>query len=51
MRDRGEISLINVGHGQKNRWAITEEEIKRVVDKYKRERTNKMVDGRDLEQN
>lgn len=48
MRDRGEINLINVGHGKKNRWAISEEEIDRIINLYKRDRMNKMVDGKDI---
>ena len=50
MHKNGKINLINVAHGKKNRWAVTGEEITRIMDKYKRERTNKMIDGRAIDQ-
>lgn len=49
MRERGDINLINIGNGSRNRWAITDAEVQRVVNAYKKS-TNKMVDGRDLNQ-
>ncbi len=49
MRERGEINLINIGLGQQNRWAITTEEIQRVVNAQGRNVVNKMVNSNDLD--
>jgi hypothetical protein len=51
MRDRGDIKLINVGQGQRNRWVVDEGEIERIKKLYRDRRTNKMIDGGDLNTN